>query len=167
MNQEMNILKKHLGEVEGISAFKAKQICSQISDANDFIGALQILDLNLKKIHNQISQRLNDTKLDDVQKRTIDANVSQLIQNCSFMQTALFDNVFKVYMGQKLFEFEIVNPLLVLEKSNYEGVLAYVEDKREEIATLLANLALAITLDMDFGKALTQDTQRDFKDLLR
>ena len=60
MNQEMNILKKHLGEVEGISAFKAKQICSQISDANDFIGALQILDLNLKKIHNQISQRLND-----------------------------------------------------------------------------------------------------------
>ena len=98
---------------------------------------------------------------------TIDANVSQLIQNCSFMQTALFDNVFKVYMGQKLFEFEIVNPLLVLEKSNYEGVLAYIEDKREEISTLLVDLATAITLDMDFSKALTQDTQRDFKNLFR
>lgn len=167
MNQEMNILKKHLGEVEGVSSFKAKQICSQINDANDFIGALQILDKNLKKIHEHIAQRLSDANLDDMQKRAIDASVSQLIQGCSFMGTALFDNIFKVYMGKKLFEFEIVNPLLVLEKSNYEGVLAYIEDKREEIASLLVDLATAITLDMDFGSALTQNTQTDFKNLFR
>ncbi len=165
MNTELQILKKHLGEAELVGGFKAKQICSQINDANDFIGALQILDLNLKKIHNQISQRLDDTKLDDMQKRAIDANVSQLIQNCSFMQTALFDNVFRVYLGKKLFEFEIVNPLLALEKCDYEGVLAYIEDKREEISNMLVDLATAITLDMDFGTNLASESKSDFKNL--
>lgn len=167
MNQEIDVLRRHLGEVEGMSAFKAKQLCSEINDANDFIGALQILDLNLKKIRDHVDQRLNDENLNDVQKTALDASVSKLIQNCSFAGTTLFDSAFKVRMGQKLFEFEIVSPLLVLEKSSYEGVLAYVEDKREEIAALLIDLATAITLDMDFGGALTQNTQRDFKNLFR
>lgn len=36
MKSELDILKQHLGEVDGVSEFKAKQLCSQISDANDF-----------------------------------------------------------------------------------------------------------------------------------
>ncbi|VTX84211.1 Uncharacterised protein [Campylobacter jejuni] len=54
-----------------------------------------------------------------MQKRTLDATASQLIQNCSFMGTALFGNIFNVYVGKKLFEFEIANPLLILQTSNY------------------------------------------------
>ncbi len=49
MKNELDVLKQHLGEVEGVGEFKAKQLCSQINDANDFIGALQVLDLSLKK----------------------------------------------------------------------------------------------------------------------
>ncbi len=49
MKNELDVFKKHLGEIQGVSEFKATQICSQINDANDFIGALQILDLTLKK----------------------------------------------------------------------------------------------------------------------
>lgn len=164
---ELNILKKHLGDVSDVSAFEAKQICSQINDANDFIGALQVLDINLKKIHKNISERVSDENLDDIQKRTLDANTSQLIQNCAFMGAALYDNIFKVYVGKQLFEFEISNPLLVLEKSNYEGVLAYIEDKREEISGILVDLATAITLGTSFDTNMAFDSKQDFTNLFR
>ncbi len=166
MNREMRILKRHLGEVEGLGDFKAKQLCSQINDANDFIGALQVLELKLKKIHSEISQRLSDVSLDFVQKRAMDANISQLIQNCSFMQTALFDKVFRVYIGKELFEFEIVNPLFILEKCDYEGVLAYIEDKREELATMLSRLAQALTSNIDPSTASIQNTPKALENKL-
>lgn len=49
MNNNLNIFKKHLGEIQSLNEFQAKQIYSQINDANDFIGALQVLDITLKK----------------------------------------------------------------------------------------------------------------------
>ncbi len=49
MKSDLEIFKKHLGEIQGVNEFKANQICSQINDANDFIGALQVLDMSLKK----------------------------------------------------------------------------------------------------------------------
>ncbi|MCX2683353.1 hypothetical protein OQH60_05450 [Campylobacter sp. MIT 21-1685] len=144
MNNELDILKKHFGEIQGVSEFKATQLCSQINDINDFVGALQVLELTLKKIHQSLSERILGTKLDDMQKRSIDASVSQLIQNCSFMGTALFGNIFNVYAGKELFEFEIANPLFILEKNGFEGVVAYIEDKREEIVAILSKIAEAL-----------------------
>ncbi|MEE6573396.1 hypothetical protein VWN23_08370, partial [Campylobacter coli] len=41
---------------------------------------------------------------------------------------------------------EISNPLLVLEKAGYEGVLAYIQDKRDEIKDILCKLSSAITM---------------------
>lgn len=92
-----------------------------------------------------------------MQKRTLDATASQLIQNCSFMGTALFGNIFNVYVGKKLFEFEIANPLLILQTSNYGGVLAYIQDKRDEIKIILSELATAITMGetMDNAEFIT------------
>lgn len=165
MKNELDIFKKHLGEVQGMSEFKANQLCSQINDANDFVGALQVLDIALKKIHKSISDRSLDLTLDDMQKRVLDANVAQLVQNCSFMGMALFGNIFNVYLGQKLFEFEISNPLFVLEKSGYEGVLAYIEDKREELKTILVELASAIAMDTNSSQNLTFDSSANFKNL--
>ncbi|TKX32988.1 flagellar FLiS export co-chaperone [Campylobacter aviculae] len=166
MKNELDVLKKHLGEVQGMSEFKATQICSQINDANDFIGALQVLELALKKIEQSIAQRLDD-QIDDLQKRTLDATTSQLIQNCSFMGTALFGNIFNVYVGKKLFEFEISNPLLILEKAGYEGVLAYIQDKRDEIKNILADLASAIVMSQGMDNAQMYDSTTDFKNLFR
>lgn len=165
MKNELDVFKKHLGEVQGMSEFKANQLCSQINDANDFIGALQVLDIALKKIHKNIRDRSLDLTLDDMQKRVLDANVAQLVQNCSFMGTALFGNIFNVYLGQKLFEFEISNPLFVLEKSGYEGVSAYVEDKREELKNILAELASAIAIGANTAQNLTYDSNVNFRNL--
>lgn len=166
MKNKLDVFKKHLGEIQGVSEFKATQICSQINDANDFIGALQILDLTLKKIEKSITERL-DEQNDDLQKRTLDATSSQLIQNCSFMGTALFGNIFNVYVGQKLFEFEISNPLLVLEKAGYEGVLAYIQDKRDEIKDILCKLSSAITMGISMDNMNFSDSATNFKNLFR
>lgn len=163
----LNTLKKHLGEVKEMSRFEAKQICSQINDANDFIGALQVLDLTLKKVSQNIDQRLNSDELDDIQKRTLDANTSTLMQNCSFMGMALFGNIFNVYAGEQFFEFEITNPLLMLENNGYEGILSYIEDKRDEIKTILSQLANIIATG-SINNNKPYDTQTtNFKNLFR
>ncbi|MFQ6342245.1 flagellar FLiS export co-chaperone [Campylobacter sp. VTCC 70190] len=166
MKNDLAVFKKHLGEVAGVNEFKASQICSQINDANDFIGALQVLDMALKKIEKSILER-RDENLDDMQKRTLDAMTSQLIQNCSFMGTALFGNIFKVYVGQKLFEFEIANPLLILQTSDYEGVLAYIQDKRAEIKGILSQLASAITMGETINNSDIYNSTGDFKNLFK
>lgn len=165
MSKELEILKKHLGEVEGQSEFKAKQICSQINDANDFIGALQILDLNLKKVQKNISERLDDS-ISPENQRVLDSQNAALIQSCAFMGECLYDHEFSVNVGAQDFHFEIQNPLLILEKGDFSGVLSYVEDKREEIASLLVDLATAITLNAPL-ESYSFDTQRDFKSLFR
>ncbi len=158
MSKELEILKKHLGDIQGKSGFKAKNLVSQISDANDFIGALQVLNISLKKISKNIKEReLENTSQE--QKRMLDAQSSQLIQNCSFMGEHLFDNSFCLNLASKLFSFEIQNPLLVLEKNGYEGVLAYVDDKMEEISKLLDELALAIQNDTE---DMTYDLSSEF-----
>ncbi|TQR32360.1 hypothetical protein DMB92_04480 [Campylobacter sp. MIT 99-7217] len=168
MSKELEIFKKHLGEVEGKSEFKAKQFCSQISDANDFIGALQILDLNLKKVLKNLNEHLASADLvDENQKRMLDVQASQLIQTCSFMGENLYDSSFKVSVGNESFSFEIQNPLLVLEHDDFSGVISYIEDKREEIASLLVNLATAITLNTPIESLGSFDTQMDYKSLFR
>ncbi|MBK1971359.1 hypothetical protein JG677_00390 [Campylobacter sp. TTU-622] len=163
----LNTLKKHLGEVKEMSRFEAKRICSQINDANDFIGALQVLDLTLKKVSQNINQRLELNHLDDIQKRTLDANVASLIQNCSFMSVTLFGNIFNVYAGEQLFEFEITNPLLMLENNGYEGILSYIEDKRDEIKTILAQLASIIATGSIGNNTIYNTQTTDFKNLFR
>ncbi len=75
MKSDLDIFKKHLGEIQGVNEFKANQICSQINDANDFIGALQVLDMSLKKIEKSILERIDENS-DDMQKRTLDATAS-------------------------------------------------------------------------------------------
>ncbi|ECC0784653.1 hypothetical protein HL776_001440 [Campylobacter jejuni] len=166
MKSDLDIFKKHLGEIQGMNEFKANQICSQINDANDFIGALQVLDMSLKKIEKSILERIDENS-DDMQKRTLDATASQLIQNCSFMGTALFGNIFNVYVGKKLFEFEIANPLLILQTSNYGGVLAYIQDKRDEIKIILSELATAITMGETMDNAGIYNSTMDFKNLFK
>lgn len=167
MSKELEIFKKHLGDVSGNTEFKAKELCSQINDANDFIGALQILSSALKKIHKNIQERIEQNlNNDDIQKRMLDANSAQIIQNCSFMGKALFDTTLSAYIKTTLFSFNIQNPLLVLENSDYNGVLAYIEDKKEELDTLLENVANAIALDMASDLTPSQDSF-DYKSLFR
>ncbi|TQR61448.1 flagellar FLiS export co-chaperone [Campylobacter troglodytis] len=162
---ELEILKKHLGEVEGKSKFKAKELSSQINDANDFIAALQLLDLSLKKVQQNIEARSALSLEDAEEKRSLDASNSSIIENCSFMGEGLFNTKLNTTVAGQCFKYEIQNPLLLLERTGYEGVLAYIEDKREELSSLLDQLGEAIALG-DLAIFSSNTVARSFKDLL-
>ncbi|MCV3482997.1 flagellar FLiS export co-chaperone [Campylobacter sp. CNRCH_2014_0184h] len=146
MRDELEILQKHLGQVglniDGANLkHQTQKFSEDITDANDFVGALQILDSSLKKI----SKLLEDKNYEDVQDKVLIASESlKIVDNCSFLGNALFDNNYNVNVGSKTFAFEIYNPLKILETSDYEGMKAYIIDKREEIASMLSELAVAI-----------------------
>ncbi|EAI5466593.1 TPA: hypothetical protein R1732_001064 [Campylobacter lari] len=146
MRDELEILQKHLGQVgsniDGANLkHQTQKFSEDITDANDFVGALQILDSSLKKI----SKLLEDKNYEDVQDKVLIASESlKIVDNCSFLGNALFDNNYNVNVGSKAFAFEIYNPLKILETSDYEGMKAYIIDKREEIASMLSDLAVAI-----------------------
>lgn len=157
MSKELEILRKHLGNVEGESEFVTKELCLQIDDANDFIAALQVLDKALKKVEFNLKER-NSTDLEH--SCNLDAHNKTIIENASFMGETLFDRTFSTNVGASHFGFEIRNPLLVFENGGYEGVLAYVEDKREEISALLDKLDEAIIM----GAISTPNSSLEFKD---
>lgn len=156
MSKELEILKKHLGNVEGKSEFATKELCLQIDDANDFIATLQVLDSVLKKLEYKLKER-DGANLEQAQ--SIDKELSLIAENASFMGEALFDKKFSTNVGANHFNFEIQNPLLVLENGGYEGVLAFVLDKREEISALLDTLDEALLL----GTITSPNPQREFK----
>ncbi|TDJ81909.1 flagellar FLiS export co-chaperone [Campylobacter volucris] len=174
MIDELEMLQKHLGQaananLDGASLkHQTQKFSEDITDANDFVGALQILDSSLKKISNL----LEDKNYEDVQDKVLIASESvKIVDNCSFLGNALFDNNYNVHVGNKSFAFEIYNPIKILENSDYEGMKAYIEDKREEIATLLCELALAIAAyspsqsfgGMDFDSQNNFDFKKIFK----
>lgn len=146
MIDELEILQKHLGQIDASMSgaslkHQTQKFSEDITDANDFVGALQILDSSLKKIH----KLLEDKDFKEVQDKVLIASESvKIVDNCSFLGNALFDNNYNVSVGNKNFTFEICNPLKILENSDYNGMKAYIEDKREEISHLLSNLAIAI-----------------------
>lgn len=163
MSKELEILKKHLGHIEGKGEFETKELCAQIDDANDFIGALQVLDNALKKLECNLKVRNSAT---NEEQQGIDTQNNAIIENASFMSESLFGTEFRTSVGGERFSFECQNPFLVLENGGYEGVLAYVEDKREEINTLLDSLENAIALG-DFVAPQLNGEFGSFKELLR
>ncbi|MFY4766023.1 flagellar FLiS export co-chaperone [Campylobacter sp. GB48] len=166
MRDELEILQKHLGQVgssiDGANLkHQTQKFSEDITDANDFVGALQILDSSLKKI----SKLLEDKNYEDVQDKVLIASESlKIVDNCSFLGNALFDNNYNINVGSKAFAFEICNPLKILETSDYEGMKAYIVDKREEIASMLSELAVAIATyspSQSFGGS-NHDFMNDF-----
>ena len=156
MSEELQILKKHLGAFEGVGEFASKQLCSQISDANDFIGALQVLDMSLKRLTKCLQSS------ESVEQRGFEAK--SIVQNALFAGESLFGTQFSTRIGSQEFRFEIQNPLSMLENAGFEGVLAYTEDKREEISALFDALDEAIEQDF-IATTPVNSAFKDFKEL--
>lgn len=101
MKSDLDIFKKHLGEIQGVNEFKANQICSQINDANDFIGALQVLDMSLKKIEKSILERIDENS-DDMQKELLMPQRHNLYKTALSWEQ-LFLEIFSMFMLVKNF----------------------------------------------------------------
>ena len=162
MSDEFQILKKHLGDFEGVGEFQARQFCAQISDANDFIGALQVLDVALKKLENSLKETLNCAQ----SAENACFKMQDIVKNALFMGESLFDAHLSTRIGSQNFAFEMHNPLSMLENADFKGVLDDVKDKRGEISALFDELDSA--LEQDFiAQTPINSTFKDYTELAR
>lgn len=179
LNDEiLNTLKKHLKDIDGAdfgniktthSKNKILKFGEDIKSANEFIGALQVLDITIKKIIAEA--RKIDTELleDKIQLDCVIFNIEQWIQKCSFMGTNLFDTTISTSIGNSSIELEINSPLNFALQRDFDNLMHYLEDKREEIKQKLAlisqNLSNEKKEDQDYHQNFSQGF--DAKDFLK
>ncbi|WP_158654725.1 MULTISPECIES: flagellar FLiS export co-chaperone [unclassified Helicobacter] len=173
LNKEiLNTLKKHLKDIEGTdfesigathSKNKILKFGEDIKSANEFIGALQVLDITIRKIIAEA--RKIDTELleDAVQLNCTTFNIEQLIQKCSFMGKGLFDVTMATTMGDCEIELEVASPLNFALQKDFDSLIQYLEDKREEIKQKLALISQNISNSKKEDNAYHQDFSQDFK----
>ncbi|PAF44518.1 flagellar FLiS export co-chaperone [Helicobacter sp. 11S02596-1] len=163
--------KKHLGgmdspqpqdiQTQGITespfgkSKKIKKFGEDIKSANEFIGAAQILDIACAKLIAQSQRMLGDNEINGADleplERIVSSEMHQIIEKCSFMGTELFDATLSVMVDSKNIEIEVSNPLPLVQNAGYEGVIAYLEDKRADLKNALALVSTKIFDQKIFG----------------
>lgn len=144
MLNELEILEKHLGVAnKDMDALKqqTQKFVEDISDANDFIAILQLVNKALKKMKASLIEKDKEELKDKV---LIASELMSIADECSFMNLALFDNSYLVKVGDKSFSFELKNPLFILESGSYDDMLAYINDRFTQSTMLLGEIGLAI-----------------------
>lgn len=120
-NKILSIFQKHIGNQESF-AQKTRAI-ENIKDTNSIIGALQTLDLALKKCHSSIHET---------------QRIEEIISRCLFMGEALFDREIQIPILQK--NLYVANIHDLLKSNSIEEVEHFIIDKREEIQALLGGI---------------------------
>lgn len=153
---ELEIFKKHLGNVDGKGTFEARELGIQIADTNDFIAALQIVDSVLKKLIANIKTP---------NPAEFEMQNLALIKNASFLGEAVFGAKFSTSIGVQKLEFEIADPFFAFKDGEIEGVLAYIEDKRDEISMLFDKLEETLNINNSFE--IPKNLSFGYKELFR
>ncbi|PAF48726.1 hypothetical protein BKH41_05540 [Helicobacter sp. 12S02232-10] len=128
---------------------KIRKFGEDVKSANEFIGAVQILDAALAKLIS-LSQRMlveGEIKTSDLKslEGIVSKEMCEIIQNSSFMGTELFDAVLSVEIHSKAIEVEVSNPMSLVANEGYEGVIAYLEDKRADISKALEFVSVQVS----------------------
>lgn len=114
----LSIFEKHIGKQQGGS--QNIKALKNIKDINSIIGALQTIDLTLKKCLTCLDQP---------------HIVEEMIAKCSFMGEALFGVEISIPHIQESFYIEKLQDLL--QCNSAEDVEHFIADKRDEIKGLL------------------------------
>ncbi|MCH5313182.1 MAG: hypothetical protein J1E28_02105 [Helicobacter sp.] len=158
MQDMLSTFQKHIGvhfetPRESYTAVAIHKFGEDIKGANEFIGALQSASSALKKIL-KIAQ---NTSVQDIQN--IKASMQEIIENASFMGVGLFDTRLDTSLNGITYTLSVESPLslcvlksaesLDAESSFVEvdmsAVVAYVEEKMQEISQMLMTLSDALT----------------------
>ena len=174
----LKTLKKHLQNIDGATSdlkeplMQKSKILSfgeDMKSANEFIGALQIISITLKKAINiaKKSDTPHEIRLQIQEQLCLE--IKELTEKCSFMGNSLFDATLLTSLGQNHFEFEINTPNSFLEEYDFENIIIYFEDKQDEIKQKLSLISNKISEannqrnDYDFTKSsLHSDMVRKF-----
>ncbi len=174
----LQTLKKHLKDVDesGFQAdclkkskLKIHQFGEDIKSANEFIGALQVLDITLKKILLEARKMDEDFLQTKQQDQAVIFKIEQYVTTCSFMGMELFDCTMSTDFGKKHMSFEISSPMEFVAQGDFASVIGYLEDKREEIKQKLCAIHAIISEDGDEKPSYEQDYSQSFspKDFLK
>ncbi len=144
----LKTLQKHLGDVE-TSDFKTNaieksqqiaQFSRDMKNINESVGALQVLQIACKKLFNK-SMGLEDK--DALQASIIKQELREIVKNCQFLASPLFDTQLNITINDEVFSMIVVNPLDLLE--NAGKFQAYLEEKLNEIKELLGYLSESLS----------------------
>lgn len=141
MNENiLSVFEKHIGKQE--SGKQNIKTLRNIKDTNSIIGALQTIDITLKKC----SPLLNQPHL-----------IKEMIEKCSFMGEALFGVEISIPNLEESFYIEKIQDLL--QCNSIEDVEHFILDKREEIKTLLECIFESLNQDdEEYRPSHTQQT---------
>ncbi|MDO7252848.1 flagellar FLiS export co-chaperone [Helicobacter cappadocius] len=158
--------KKHLEGIDDSCRVNVSESCfnkerkihkfgEDMKSANEFIGALQILDNALAKLIVQIQIVLVDDHFKDSDFKSLEGivlkEINEIVQKCSFMGTLLFGSTLSVFSGKEEIIVEVFNPLDFFDNGGYENVCAYLEDKRAELDNCLKLVSAKISGQQIFG----------------
>lgn len=146
-------LKKHIddGIIEAMPSTITKAQIHNFGETmkgiNEFIGAIQVLSLNVTKIKN-LSEKIewinellksetneNTITMLNMQKSTHISNIKYVIDVTKFLGVSLFDTNLSCVIGGKIFSINVESPL----KFN-DNMLVFCNQKIEELDNLIANL---------------------------
>ncbi len=160
----LKTLQKHLGDVE-TSDFKTNaieksqqiaQFSRDMKNINESVGALQVLQIACKKLFNK-SMGLEDK--DALQASIIKQELREIVENCQFLASPLFDTQLNITINDEIFSMVVVNPLDLLE--NAGEFQAYLEEKLNEIKELLGYLSESLS-----NPFMPSFSNKSLKDLL-
>ncbi|OBV30011.1 hypothetical protein BKN38_00360 [Helicobacter sp. CLO-3] len=182
--QQKDILetfKKYVGEfgldqkfqVPLCKAQRIQNFGEDIKSANELAGALQTLQIALKKMldisgglqdegglaaraestHSAESAHIAKSAPIDKNARNLAIHqIQQKIAECRFMGSDLFGAVLSAKVGAQSIEFDNPSPMPLLERGDVSGFVGYVQDKLSEISEKLGVISEAITQERLFGK---------------
>ena len=158
----LDTLKKHLADIDGTafrsemtrkSKLKIHKFGEDMKSANELIGALQILDITLKKIITEASKVDRELVESSELTQGVVFAIEQLIGKCSFMGMELFDATMSTEFGGEEISFSVASPMEFVLRGDFANTIAYLEDKREEIKQTLSLISQKISGDEASGAA--------------
>lgn len=135
----LSIFEKHIGKQQNANC--NRRIIENIKDTNAIIGALQTIDLALKK-------SLNCLEHPD--------RIATIVDQCSFMGQSLFDAEISIAPIHESFYIEKLQD--VLQCNSIEETKYFIQDKQEEIKRLLGCIFQSLD-DADDHAQLTSNTK--------
>lgn len=156
-NEDMlEMFKKHLKDIDGAnfetrgierSKMKNVKFGEDVKSANELIGALQVMDITLKKILMEAQSIDEDFEETTMQYNKVSYNIGQLVDKCSFMGMGLFDVVMSTEFGGSMISFDISSPMVFVLQKDFGSLKIYLQDKREEIKSKLSLISKRISGD--------------------
>lgn len=181
MNDDfLKTLKKHIddGVIEAvpqkISKTQIHNFGESMKGINEFIGAVQVLSLNLNKVKN-LSEKIewidevlktednkNTILMLNMQKNTHISNIKYVIEGTKFIGVALFDTNLSCVVNGSEFRLFIENPLNIKN-----GTFEYCAQKLDEIDLLIARLNNALNNAESSLRGFDKESTQIDKNMLR